>query len=108
MLTILPESNTRAILLASRALYFCIPRKRAIEYYYYYSYRALYVILLSYDREWLPAAILSDYKQGTIQVTYYCRAIIILLPPLSQSPGNNNDNNALRVTKRVEYTKSPI
>ena len=38
MLTILPESKTKAILLASRALYSCISRKRAIQYYY--SYRA--------------------------------------------------------------------
>ena len=30
---------------------FCIPRKRAIQYYYYYySYMALCVILLSNDR----------------------------------------------------------
>ena len=29
------------------AIYSCIPRKRAIQYYYYYSYRALCVILLS-------------------------------------------------------------
>ena len=28
-----------------------------------YSYRTLCVILLSYDREWLPAAILSVNKQ---------------------------------------------
>ena len=33
---------------------FCIPRKRAIQYYYYYSYMALCVILLSNDRGWLP------------------------------------------------------
>ena len=38
------------ILLASRAIYACIPRKRAIHYYYY-SYRALCVILLSNDRK---------------------------------------------------------
>ena len=38
------------ILLASRAIYSCIPRKRAIQYYYYYLYRALCVILLSNDR----------------------------------------------------------
>ena len=62
MLTILPESKTRLILLASRAIYSCIPRKRAIQYYYYYSYRALYVILLSNDRGWLPAAILSSHE----------------------------------------------
>ena len=37
-------------LLASRAIYSCIPRKRAIQYYYYYSYRALCVIILSNDR----------------------------------------------------------
>ena len=53
--------------------------------------------------EWLPAAILSIYKQGTIQVTYYCRAIIILLLSLSQSPGNNN-NIALLVSKPMEHT----
>ena len=28
---------------------FLYPRKRAIQYYHYYSYRALCVILLSYD-----------------------------------------------------------
>ena len=39
-------ASTRAILLASRAIYSCIPRKRDIQYYYYYSYRALCVILL--------------------------------------------------------------
>ena len=50
MLTILPESKTRVILLASRAIYSCIPRKRVIQYYYYYSYRALCVNLLSNDR----------------------------------------------------------
>ena len=38
------------ILLASRAIYSCIPRKRVIQYNYYYSYRALCVILLSNDR----------------------------------------------------------
>ena len=37
---------------------------RAIQYYYYYSYRALCVILRFYDHEWLPAAILSVYKQA--------------------------------------------
>ena len=31
-------------------IYYCIPRKRAIQYYYYYSYRALCVILLCNDR----------------------------------------------------------
>ena len=36
--------ETRVILLASRAIYSCIPRKRAIQYYYY-SYRALCVIV---------------------------------------------------------------
>ena len=110
MLTILPESKTRAILLASKAIYSCIPPKRAIQYhyYYYYLYRALCVILLSYDHEWLSAAIfglqiarVQAYVEwstsGTIQVTYYCLAII-LLPSLSQSPGNNN------VTKCMEYT----
>ena len=40
MLTILPVSKTRVILLALRAIYSCISRKRAIQYYYhYYSYR---------------------------------------------------------------------
>ena len=62
MLTILPESKTRVILLASRAIYSCIPRKRAIQYYYYYLYRALCVILLSNDHGWLPAAILSSHE----------------------------------------------
>ena len=32
-----------------RAIYSCIPRKIVIQYYYYYSYRALCVILLSND-----------------------------------------------------------
>ena len=53
----------KEILLTSRAIYSYIPRKRAIQYYYYISYRALCVILLFYDREWLLAAILSVYKQ---------------------------------------------
>ena len=65
MLTILPESKTRVILLASRAIYSCIPRKRAIQYYYY-SYRALCVILLSNDRGWLPAAILSLHESESL------------------------------------------
>ena len=65
MLTILPESKTRVILLASRAIYSCIPRKRAIQYYYY-SYRALCVILLSSDRGWLPAAILSSHESESL------------------------------------------
>ena len=43
------NNNNIVILLASRAIYSCIPRKRDIQYYYYYSYRALCVILLSYD-----------------------------------------------------------
>ena len=60
------DANNIAWVEASRAIYSCITPKRAIQYYYYYSYRALCVILLSYDREWLPAAILSVYKQGTI------------------------------------------
>ena len=124
MLTRLPELKMRAILLALRAIYSCIPWKRAIQYYYY-LYRALCVILLSYDREWLPAAILSVYKQRVwsarmhrvIIVGHYLghillpRKTIILLPSLSQSP-SNNDIIALLVTKRVEYTilstKSPI
>ena len=66
MLTILPESKTRVILLASRAIYSCIPRKRAIQYYYYYSYRALCVNLLSNDRGWLPAAILSSHESESL------------------------------------------
>ena len=67
MLTILPESKTRVILLASRAIYSCIPRKRAIQYYYYYySYRALCVILLSNDRGRLPAAILSSHESESL------------------------------------------
>ena len=33
MLTISPSSSTRAILLTSLAIYSCIPRKRAIQYY---------------------------------------------------------------------------
>ena len=33
MLTILTESKTRVILLASRVIYSCIPRKRAIQYH---------------------------------------------------------------------------
>ena len=78
MVTILPETKTRVILLASRAIYSCIPRKRAIQYYYY-LYRALCVILLSYDRGWLPAAILSVYKQ---RVSYHRRALF--------RSGNNN------------------
>ena len=51
---------------ASRAIYSCIPRKRAIRYYYYYSYRALCVILLSNDRGWLPAAILSSHENESL------------------------------------------
>ena len=66
MLTILPESKTRVILLASRAIYSCIPRKRAIQYYYYYSYRALCVILLSNDRGRLLAAILSSQESESL------------------------------------------
>ena len=69
MLTILPESKTRVMLLASRAIYSCIPRKRAIQYYYcyyYYSYGALCVILLSNDRGWLPAAILSSHESESL------------------------------------------
>ena len=65
MLTILPESKTRVILLASRAIYYCIPRKRPIHYYYY-SYRALCVILLSNDHGWLPAAILSLHESESL------------------------------------------
>ena len=44
----------------------CIPRKRAIQYYYYYSYRALCVILLSNDRGRLPAAILSSHESESL------------------------------------------
>ena len=56
------------VLLASRAIYSCIPRKRAIQYYYYYyySYRALCVILLSNDRGWRPAAILSSHEKKSL------------------------------------------
>ena len=43
MLTMLPESKTRAILLALRAIYSCIPRKRVIQYYHYYPYIGLCV-----------------------------------------------------------------
>ena len=133
MLIILPESKTRVILLALRAIYSCIPRKRVIEYYYHYmySYRALCVILLSYDHGRLSAAILSVYKQAeksACQVraclkwsstgtqilptnrrhksmlndwSQKARAIIILLPSLSQSAWNTRhqkhymDNNTL-------------
>ena len=42
------------------------PRKRAIQYYCYYSYRALCVILLSNDRGWLPAAILSSHESESL------------------------------------------
>ena len=41
------------------------PNKRAIQYYYY-SYRALCVILLSNDRGWLPAAILSSHESESL------------------------------------------
>ena len=41
---------------------FLYPQKRAIQYYYYYSYRALCVILLSNDQGWMPAAILSLHE----------------------------------------------
>ena len=34
----------------------------------HYPYRALCVILLSHDREWLPDAILSVYKQAKKRV----------------------------------------
>ena len=36
------------------------PKRAILYYHYYYSYRALCVILLSNDRGWLPAAILSS------------------------------------------------
>ena len=39
-------------------------------------YRVLCDILLSYDREWLPAAIFSVYKQG-VQSAHMRRAIIV-------------------------------
>ena len=48
---------------------FLYPRKRAIQYYYY-SYRALCVILLSYDCEWLLAATLSVYKQAKKRIEW--------------------------------------
>ena len=45
------EDEGNIVSIDSRAIYSCIPRKRAIQYYnYYYSYRALCVILLSNDR----------------------------------------------------------
>ena len=43
------DANNIAGVEALRAMYSCFPRKRAIQYYY--SHRALSVILLSYDRE---------------------------------------------------------
>ena len=46
---IAPVEDEGNIVIASRTIYSCIPRKRAIQYYYYYSYRALCVILLSND-----------------------------------------------------------
>ena len=55
---------------------FIYPQKRAIQYHYYYLYRALCVILLSYNSERLPAAILSVYKQP-IQSACMCRVIIV-------------------------------
>ena len=119
MLTILPRLKTSVILLASRAIYSCIPRKRAIQYCY--LYRALCVTILkrnsssfseaNHDREWLSAAFFSVYRvfgvcayvdqssSGKLQVTEY-------------SAGNNvsehaqiYDDNivAIQVTKRVEY-----
>ena len=48
---VLASSSTREILLVSRPIYSCIPRKRAIRYYYFYLYRVLCVILLPYDHE---------------------------------------------------------
>ena len=96
---------------------FLYPLKRAIQYYYY-SYRALCAILLFYNREWLLAAILSVYKQAensscsvracvewsssATQIlttnhrrksmlndwSHEARAIMILLPSLSQSAWN--------------------
>ena len=60
------ESKTRVLLLASRAIYSCIARKRAIQYYHYYSYRALCVILLSNDRGSLSAAILSSHESESL------------------------------------------
>ena len=44
------NNKDEGMLLASKAIYSCIPRKRAIQYYYFYSYSALCVILLSNDR----------------------------------------------------------
>ena len=46
MLTILPLSSTWAILLASRALYSCIPRKRAIQYYIIIQITIICIILI--------------------------------------------------------------
>ena len=40
--------------------------KRAIQYYYHYSYSALCVILLSNNRGWLPAAILSSHESESL------------------------------------------
>ena len=84
MLTILPEEEPSNIII-------------------YIGFWSLCVISLSYDREWLPAAILSVYKQcvqsartrRVIIVRHYlghiiARAIIILLSSF--------------VTKRMEYT----
>ena len=48
---------------------------KAIQYYYY-LYRALCVVLLSYDREWLQADILSVYNQR-IWSARMCRVIIV-------------------------------
>ena len=45
---------------------FLYPPIRAIQYYYYYSYRALCVILLSNDRGCLPAAILSSHESESL------------------------------------------
>ena len=45
---------------------FLYPLKKAIQHYYYYSYRALCVILLSNDRGWLPAAILSSHESESL------------------------------------------
>ena len=104
MLTILQESKTRAILLASRAIYSCIPPKRAIQYYYYYLYRALCVILPSYglftNSAYRVRTCVEQSSSGNIQITEYC-------------PGNNVSEHAqiyvdniiaVHVTKRVEYT----
>ena len=45
---------------------FLYPPKKSHPILYYYSYRALCVILLSNDRGWLPAAILSWHESESL------------------------------------------